>query len=660
MSFLSALFGASEKKTPTLPAALLRLLPDERTEASATAKRRRHGPELGLPALPPSAWSEAASAASDMGELIALRSDLTGVAAVFLGLSGGPGQRELLLGAAAALAELAVAGGRDGGFIATSERASPAALFLLRSRAGGGRFYSARDGAILVYIDEAVASAAETALAAAPERLAELASAEAPSIPSPSVLSIDRDLDFVLSHFFMPPLFSPAPAAAGVPPGPEAAVFWDELSAEGIFGADSLWFVGSMGDPTIGLVALFELPLGGIADRRDFAARVLPVLRSGWNRAASRLSRLALAGSAPRFGQISEAPKAHLRGAIRASGEIRLGMGGFPIAAWLPSRFLALLASSLRPALETPGGGANALSPLLVVNEALLERWAPNNREAFLRPRSFPGSARPTCAPPLAALLRVMGKRDAGLALQNCILARYSAQGLPYLFYYLAPVAKNGQRAMRPLPFVPFRDADVVRLLPEAAREEWAHERRYDLPRRAVSLDDCVAANEEATRLLWDACRAGKIELSPGSHDLLEERVGKPLAAAAEAELEMLAAKDIPFGFLATLEKRDANRIVDRISNKDLALAAAGDRRHIELLHSAMGFGRRRDFDEELEIVESRIARGEASPSVAAEMKRALLRRMQEYAEDLTRERAAFAAGPPRSAAVSSRSRVGR
>jgi len=61
-----------------------------------------------------------------------------------------------------------------------------------------------------------------------------------------------------------------------------------------------------------------------------------------------------------------------------------------------------------------------------------------------------------------------------------------------------------------------------------------------------------------------------------------------------------------------------------------------------------MGTGRRRDFDEELEIAESRLERGEASPESAAAMKLELLGRMQEIAEDLKRERAAIAAGPDR------------
>jgi hypothetical protein len=304
---------------------------------------------------------------------------------------------------------------------------------------------------------------------------------------------------------------------------------------------------------------------------------------------------------------------------------------------------VSALAAALKPRPETPGAGGS-LAELVAANEALLGRWAPGHRDAFLRPRPVAGKA--AAAPPLAYLLAALGRRDAAVAVQNCLIPRFGSQELAYLFYYHAPFLKNGKRAMRPYPFVPFSEGEVTRLLPETSREEWEHERRYDLPRRTVPAADCVAANEEAARLLWEASRSGRVELSPASVDLLEEKVGAPLAAASKAKLEALATKDIPFGYLATLERRDAARIVDRLSNRDLALASVGDKKHVELLHAAMSSGRRRDFDEELEIAEQRIERGEAGTEAAAAMKIELLGKMKEYAEDLKRERAVLATGP--------------
>jgi hypothetical protein len=222
--------------------------------------------------------------------------------------------------------------------------------------------------------------------------------------------------------------------------------------------------------------------------------------------------------------------------------------------------------------------------------------------------------------------------------MQNCIIPSLGSKELAYLFYYRASSVRDGKRETRPYPIAPFREEDVTRLLPAAAREEWDYERGRGLPRHAASMAECVAAGEAAAGLIWDAVRKGKIELSPVSRELLETSVGARLAAAARGRLESLAARDVPFGFLASLSRRDARRIVDKLSNRELALASVGDRRHVELLRSAMSRGRQRDFGEELAIAEARIERGEASPEAASAMKLSLLERMKEYAEALRRE----------------------
>ncbi|HOX33769.1 MAG TPA: hypothetical protein PLB91_15665 [Spirochaetales bacterium] len=649
----------SPKAGPSLAEALYLLLGPGGPAGAA----RRRGPAPRLESPSPGSWSTAAAAAS--GELLVLRRDLSVASAAFLAAEPGEGSRGRLMAAAAALAELA---GGEAGFLASAGPADAAAKGFSLGRLRGGRRLAARGGEILVFLDEALAAAAEARLAAEPGLLEkavqdlgpgiEAARARVELMAPPERLGIDRSLDFALSSYFLPSLLPSGPAEGGSPPLAEVALGWDELAAGAAPAEGALWFAGSLGESRSGLALAFECPQPPGTERGAYAQRLLPVLRRLWAQAAGRLGEAA-AGGGPRFGLLERAPEALLRGALRVSGEARLGSGGFALAAWLPPPFLAALRGLLRaegPGREGLPGGL--LAELVALNDELLMRgpgggapaaraWgAPELLAGFLRPRPLAGSA----APPLAGLLAALGRREGGLALQNCLLPAFGPRGLPYLFYYREPA--SGGRPARVLPFFPLREAELLGFLPGPAREEWARERRLGLPSRRSGLADCSAANEEGARLLLVAARSGRLELAPASRALLEEAVGRPLAAAARGRLQSLAAEDIPFGFLAGLGRKDAARIVDRLPNRRLALASVGDRRHLELLRSAMAMRRRRDFDEELEVAEARLERGETGPEAAAAAKLELLEEMRRVAGELARERAAEGAsgGPSRRA----------
>lgn len=639
MSPHKTLFGAGKDRGAplSLGEALARLLgPSGEAEPRRGRRQRRDRERPALPAAAAREWQDAARGAR--GELVAARLAGSTPDLVLLGFDDEAGDRVELSRIAAFLAGLGAPEGVARGIV-LAERAGERSLLAARGWTGGGRKFLARDGRLLLHLAESLAAAIESRLESEPEALDAYDPDAAPNLPSPDRLGLDGGLDFALSHFLVPPFFplGPAPAPGAQPP--EAAVFWDEIAIEPDPPASSLWFAAQLGDPKLGLVLVLECPADR-PDRAEYGARLAPILRAAWARTAQRLAKFAPAGSAARFGALQAPPATLLKGAVRAAGEIRIGAGGFPFAAHAGPRLLATLAAALKDRPERAAGDGE-LAAALALNEALSRLWGPAIRDPFLRPRTPAGCERKAAAPPLAGLLACLGPRDAAIAAQNCLVPEYGVKELPYLFYYHAPYERNGKRAMRPVPLAPMRDADVLRLLPAAAREDWEQERRFDLPQRTQTASNCVAANDAAARLLWDAARSGKIELSPASQDLLERVVGKPLEAASRARLEALVAKDLPFGLLATLDRRDAARIVDRVPNRELALASLGDERHLELLRSCMGSGRRLDFKEERELVGKRLERGELEVERAVEAKLALFAKMKEIAEELKRERAA-------------------
>jgi len=636
MSHRFALFGSGKgREGPASVGELLARLLDGRGAAEPRRARRPRRGESGpsLAQAGQEAWFEAAQAAS--GELVALSRSSLAPDLVMIGARDEAGDRAELGAIARTLASLDAREGPADGLV-LAQRASEPALRLLRHRAGGGRKFMARGGALLIHLAEPLAQAVEAGLDAGGP--IDAAREDDASLDPPLSLALDGGQEFALSRFLVPPFFpiGPAPEPGAAPP--EAAVFWDELSCPAADPLSALWFAAQLGEARLGFSFLVECPADR-PDREEFGRRVLPVLRAAWSAASTSLAELAPAGSIPRFGQLASPPPSLLEGAVRVSGEMRLGAGGFPFALRLPPRLVAALSSALGVAIE-PVEGRGGLADLVALNEALLHRWVASYRDVFLKPRQGGGGA----APALAALLASLGSRDAGIVLQNCIVPRYGLGELPYLFYCQDPASREGQRVPRPMPYSPFRDEDILRLLPATAREEWERERSLGLGRRAPSRAACALRNDEAAAAIWAAARAGKLELSPGSYELVERLVGAKLEAASRARLESLAREDVPFGILATLDRRDVIQIVGRLSNRALAQAAIGEERRLDLLRKAMSQGRRRDFDEELQLARDKLKRGEFEAEAAARAKLELQATLRELAEGLA---AAWNSGEP-------------
>lgn len=608
--------------------------------ASGRGAQRHGGQRRGAaPSLTPlkaeafsAALAEGLSSAS--GACIAGWTEFDGPAFLFLSRGASPEEEALAAKAAEALASLAAPHAA-----LVARRLGPASAAAIVARLEAGSFFEAAEGRLLCYARPEAVKAAEEALAAPPKK-----GGEAEEAAFPASIAIERSAELVVSRLFMPPRFS---AGAG-----EASVFWDRLSLGGaaeLSGeAPRFWFgaEAELGERRHRLYFSLPAPAGLSAEAAEaYRARLGALVKAGWAAGAALLARFgarqaAEARPALRFGAIAAPSGPAMEGALFLEGELRLGSSGFGLVAVLPPAFQAFLRAALAPGAK-PLGEASALASFMAANDELLAHWAASYRSPYLALRKPQDAEKAPRFPSLAALLELLGDRDAAIVLQNFLAPRFGGQGLPYLFYRHVLVERNGKRAYRPFPLEPFHEGRILRLLPAAVREDWEHEKLFDLPARTVRADDCLQANEAIVRELASAVGSGRLDLSLGAQALVERELKPKLEAEARAAVEALSSADIPFGFLAALPRREALHLIDSLSNKDLAVAALGEARHIELLHRSMSGGRRRDFDEELAVAEKRLERGELPPEKVALTKRELLAAMQERLAALRREEAA-------------------
>jgi hypothetical protein len=600
--------------------------------------RGRRAAQPSLTSIAPEAFAEALSSGS--GTVISAWTEFDGPAFLFVSRAAGPEEEALAEKAAADLAALAAP---RAALISKKLKAGSDAALAARLEAGS--YFEALEGHLLVYARAELVNRADEALGE-DERAREGGRAEP---EAPTGLVIERSPELVLTRLFMPPRF---PIGTG-----EAAVFWERLGERPDEGASpeattpegSLWFGAELEQGGRRHRLYFSSPAPAEASE-EYRARVGAMVKAGWAAGAALLSRFGAkpgdAGKpALRFGPIAAPGGSALEGALFLEGELRFGSGGFGLTAVLPLPFQQFLAAALAQG-SRPLGPESRLAAFMAANDELLAHWLSSYRAPYLALRKAPDASQAPRFMSLAAFLELLGDRDAAIVLQNFLAPRLGGQGLPYLFYRHVLVERNGKRAYRPFPLEPFHEARILRLLSPAVREDWEHEKLFDLPARTERADECLAANEATLRELAGAIGSGRLELSLDGQGLVEKEIKPKLEAEARAAMDALAEADIPFGFLEGLPRRETARVVDRLPNKELAIAALGEARHIDLIHRSMSGGRRRDFDEELSVAEKRLERGELTPERIAGVKRQLLGSMKERLESIRREDTASRTAP--------------
>lgn len=594
--------------------------------------RGRRAAQPSLTSIAPEAFVEALS--SGTGTAISAWTEFDGPGFLFVSRAAGPDEEALAEKAAADLAALAAP---RAALISKKLKAGSGAALAARLEAGS--YFEALEGRLLVYARAELANRADEALGK--DERSRGGEGEEPE--APVSLAIERSPELVLTRLFMPPRF---PIGTG-----EAAVFWDRLSErlseEGESGASSatasgsLWFGAELEQGGRRHRLYFSSPAPA-QESEEYRARVGAVIKAGWAAGAALLSRF---GAKPgetgkpalRFGSIAAPGGSALEGALFLEGELRFGSGGFDFTAVLPLPFQQFLSAALAQG-SRPLGPESRLAAFMAANDELLAHWLSSYRAPYLALKKAPDASGAPRFMSLPAFLELLGDRDAAIVLQNFLGPRFGGQGLPYLFYRHVLVERNGKRAYRPFPLEPFHEARILRLLPPSIREDWEHEKLFDLPARTERADECLAANEAALRELAGAIGSGRLELSLDGQELVAKEMRPKLEAEARAAMSALAEADIPFGFLEGLPRRETARVVDSLPNKELAIAALGEARHIDLIHRSMSGGRRRDFDEELSVAEKRLERGELPPERVAEVKRQLLGAMKERLEAIRRE----------------------
>jgi len=585
--------------------------------------RGRRAAQPCLTPIRPEAFAEALS--SGLGTVISAWTEFDGPSFLFLSRGASPDEEALAEKAAGDLAALAAP---RSALISKKLKAGSAAALAARLEAGS--YFEALEGRLLVYARAELVNRADLALGKAVR-----GSDEGPAErEAPGSLAVERSPELVLTRLFMPPRF-----AIGTG---EAAVFWDRIGEEEPEAPASgrLWFGAELEQGGRKHRLYFSSPAASAAEE-EYRARVGAAVKAGWAAGAALLARFGAkpgdAGKpALRFGASAAPGGTALEGALFLEGELRFGAGGFGLTAVLPPAFQQFLGALAQGSRQI--GPESRLAAFMAANDELLAHWASSYRAPYLALRKAPDASQAPRFMSLPALLELLGDRDAAIVLQNFLAPRFGGQGLPYLFYRHVLVERNGKRAYRPFPLEPFHEARILRLLPPTIREDWEHEKLFDLPARTERADECLAANEAALRELAAAIGSGRLELSLDAQGLVEKEIRPKLEAEARAAMGALAEADIPFGFLEGLPRRETARIMDCLPNKELAIAALGEARHIDLIHRSMSEGRRRDFDEELSVAEKRLERGELPPERVAKVKRQLLGAMKERLESVRRE----------------------
>ena len=594
----------------------------------------RHALQPCLATLKPEAFAEALSSAS--GTVIAAWTEFDGPSFLFVSRGESPDEEGLAEKAAEDLAALAAP---QAALIARKLKAGSSAALLARLEAGS--YFEAAEGRLLVYVRTEIAKRVDEALG----KDAKPPEVQGAEREAPQSLAVEHSPELVLTRLFMPPRFSIGTS--------EAAAFWNRLSEGQRPEQDSesgrFWFGAELelGGRKHRLyfstpAPAAQAPADASAKADEYRVRVGAVVKAGWAAGAALLARF---GAKPgdtgkpalRFGAIAAASPALLSGSLFLEGELRFGASGFALTAVLPPAFQHFLASALAQGTRQIGH-ESTLAVFMAANDELLSHWIASYRAPYLALRKAPDASNAPRFISLSAFLELLGDRDAAIVLQNFLAPRFGGQGLPYLFYRHVLIERNGKRAYRPFPLEPFHEARLLGLLSPTIREDWEHEKLFDLPARTQRADECLAANEAALRELAGAIGGGKLELSLEAQALVEKEIRPKLEAEARAAMASLAEADIPFGFLEGLPRHETARLIDSLPNKDLAIAALGEARHIDIIHRSMSEGRRRDFDEELAVAEKRLERGELPPERVTAVKRELLSAMKDRLEVLRRE----------------------
>lgn len=549
-----------------------------------------------------------------------------------------------------AQAALDHAEGGEPAFLLIRESLRPEILSALVEAVEAGRTYIL--GSVRLLIEEGLARSLESALRNRGGALPHPPNGGEPSEkPGDSsreralALGVDRPASIMVTRLLLPARFLVGDI--------ETRLYWKSLSGYEESGSESgedsgsedgaptaergrYWLASSSRRPG-GRVYFCLWPPAGAGG--EFASRAAALLEAGLAKTLGSREEFSAAERAElsRLVPLASLPGEAFPASIFLRGELRAGSGGFPFGLLLPRSFLKGLVAFTGIEVEAVHG-PRSLALFLAAEGVLRARWAEGHCRSYLAPRAPRGASRPSAFPSLAALFGLLGPRDAGLLVQNCLVPQLGPRALPSLFYRQIT---TGEGRRRLLPLEPFPEERLLALLPPVAKEEWENEIATGLGEKGWGADMAIAANEAALRRIYGMMKGGRLDLSVACRSILERELGARIVAENKARLDAAIARGIPFRRLDSLPRGEVPFILGALSNRDLALGVLGEEERIPFLRRALGPGRGKTFDEEVEFARERFARGEVSTEDVIETKEGLAARIEALLAARTGEKTA-------------------